>query len=688
MKRRVPTSWAGALAGWCLLLAGLLPVRADVRPSGMFSDNMVLQRNQPVPVWGWADPGESVTVEFGGLAKTAAADGRGVWCVALGPLQASAVPGELVIRGRNTVKFSGVLVGEVWLCAGQSNMAMALAEADGASEAMKEADPLLRAYRVPERPGERPWTNVDGQWVGFDHGSARQWAALPYFLARALRQALDVPVGVIVCAWGGSSAVSWMSPEILRSEAFRSLVPEEVIGWRSNIQPSRLYLGMLFPVVPYAVAGVAWYQGETDGEPSLNPALYRRLFPALIDDWRAAWRRPDLPFYWIQLPNLRNKDAWPVVREGQSAALTLSRTGMVPTIDIGQEKNLHPTNKREFAERLANLILSREYEKPGATGFPEFSGVSREAGMLRVRFRNADGGLKTTDGKAPLGFAVAKKEGAFAPAEARIDGDSVLLPEAEEVRYAWEGNPRVNLVNSANQPALPFRTDHFPVAGEVLLPRDLPRKTELPMRENGAVLARGESRLWTLRTEGVGPAELEKLRILRPEGNFCQMAIADVPRGTMTSPSPAVFWEAASFPRPENGLTIEVQIQVYRATDPFRGFDLEAILPDARGGFRRYRMAVVPMRVFAYGTKTILMLASNLDNTTGAHRYRMAVRPDGVAQVFLDGKILGAFDGEEAGAPGNGAPIVRVGKLIDRGEFTVNVFAVSLDPTGAFSSAP
>ncbi len=678
----------GVLAVSFLFLAGFSSVRADVRPSGLFTDQMVLQRNQPVPIWGTADPGEAVTVEFGGAKKSTVADEHGEWRVDLDPLQADASPRDLVIRGRNVVTLSGVLVGEVWLCAGQSNMAMALAEADGAEEVMKAADPLLRACRVPERPGEKPWRSIDGQWIGFDQATAKQWSATPYFLARALREALGVPVGVIVCAWGGSSAVAWMSPEVLRSRIFRSLVPEEVIGWRTNIQPSRLFHGMLAPLFPYAVAGVAWYQGETDGEPYMNPALYRRLFPALIADWRAAWRRPELPFYWIQLPNLRNKDAWPVVREGQAAALVLPRTGMVPTIDIGQEKNLHPTNKREFAERLADLILAREYEKPGWTGFPEFAGISREDGMLRVRFRNAEGGLKTTDGKAPLGFTVAKTGGTFAPAEARIDGESVLLPEADEVRYAWEGNPRVNLVNSAGQPVVPFRTDQFPVAGEALLPQDLPRKVELPVRDNGGVLARGESSQWKLRTEGVAAAELEKLRILRPEGKFCQIAVADVQRGGMTSASPAVFWEAATFPRPENGLTLEVQIQMYRATDPFRGFDFEAVLADPRGGFRRYRVAVVPMRVFACGTKTILMLASNLDNTTGPHRYRMALRADGVAQVYLDGEILGAFDGEAVDAPGNGTPIVRVGKLMDRGELTANLFEVSMDTTGAYSSSP
>lgn len=658
---------------------------AEVEPSALFSDHLVLQQGQKVPVWGAAAPGEEVTVKFAGQEKKTMANSGGEWRVLLDPLPPSGEGRLLIIQGTNTVTVSDVVVGEVWLCSGQSNMAMALAEAEGAAEERQKPDPLLRAFRVPERPGERPWRTVHGDWTRFEPGSAGRWAAFPYFFGRTLRESLGMPVGVLLCAWGGSSAVSWMSQDTLRGPEFRSLIPENVIGWGANIQPSTLYKGMLHPIAPYAVAGAAWYQGETDGEPFMNAFSYRDLFPAMIEDWRRLWRREDLPFYWVQLPNLRRKPRWPVVRESQEAALRLPRTGMITTLDIGQEAKLHPTNKHAFAQRLAGLILGREYGKSPPVEFPEFEKMQREENALRIVLRHAKG-LRTKDGESPLGFEIGNAGGQFVRAGAKIEGESVLLSspslaDPEMVRYAWSDNPKVNLVNGEGYPLRPFRTDSLPVEGEEWQWQSLPEKAHLPSRVEGGELPKAAGPDWALATEGIPADDLQKFLVLRPEPRFCQVAVSNRRRGSMTLDSPAVCW-TASPAVDQGGLTAEMNAQIYRATDPFHGCDLEVDWPDPAGGFRRYRVSVLPMRVYVFQKNEIRLLASNLDNMTAPHRYRLAIRPDGVAQVYLDGEKLGLFAGEPVETD---KAAIRMGKLGTAGEFTANFHQLSY---GAGTFAP
>lgn len=659
-------------------LLSLAQSHGEVTVSNLFSDHMVLQQGQPVPVWGWAGPGEKVTVEFGGQTKTTSAGGDGRWTVELDPLKASAEPRVMKVRGSSELTISDVLVGEVWICSGQSNMAMALAEADNAEEVLSRTDGELRAFRVPERAGERPWDTLGGEWLPFNPKTSRRWSATPYFLGHRLREVLGVPVGLIVCAWGGSSAVTWMSEAAVRASG--GLAPEAVVGWRSNIQPSKLYNGMLHPVAPYAVAGVTWYQGETDGEPYMNAFIYRQLFTTMIQDWRALWKKAELPFYWVQLPNLRKKELWPVLRESQAEALKLPATGMIPTIDIGQEAQLHPLNKQQFGDRLANLVLSRSYQKDTWAGAPTYEGAAIKGDRIQISLRDGKG-LKTSDGQAPKAFFVAGADGKFLPATATLEGDIISvsadgLAEPKAVRYAWDGNPAVNVTNAAGLPLMPFRTDTFAVPGQEWHWEDLPQKTELTTSASGKELC-GDNAAWALTVKGIAPEDAKKFNVLREQGAICQIALAGERRGKMTSESPAIFWMAKESVDGTQGVTVEAVIQVYRATDAFRGFDLEVGLKRPDGRFFRYLVSTVPMRLMAFQKKEIRVFSSNLDNMTDPHAYRLTVRADRMAQVYFDGKPVGLFAGEEVTTDVPAQSYIRAGKQAETGEFTVNVQKLS-----------
>ncbi len=672
-----------------LALQGV-PLHADVRLSGLFSDSVIFQRDQPVPVWGWAEPGEQVTVEFAGQRKTTTADANGKWLAVLDAMPASGEPRSLVVRGRNTVTVTDIVIGEVWLASGQSNMALRLAELESAKEEIKSAnDPLLRTFCVPERPGERPWADVSGRWLRWSDKTGTQFSAIGYYFAKRLRQELGVPVGILLCVWGGSGTSSWMSPEALREPALRRLWPEDVLGWRPNIQPSRLYHGMLHPLIPFGVAGVIWYQGETEGEPYQNAYLYRFLFPAMIEDWRRQWQRPEMPFFFVQLPNLRNKPTWPVVRESQAAALRLPHTGMIPTIDIGQEDQLHPKNKADFANRLADLVLARQYGRSTWPGAPEFKDFKTEGDTLHLRFVHADQGLKTNDGQRPRGFEIAGEDGTFHEANAENSGPEVIVratavPCPLSVRYAWQATPRVNLVNQAGLPLIPFRTDTFPVAGEEMVPQKLPRKEQLASVVSGADLVLGRQPEWKPSPHAADPAQLREAGVVRgePRGT-CPLIVRDRPVRQLPA-SPELNWTLAKEFDATAGVTVEARLLPYRIGNPTRGFDLEAVLKQQDGKFRRYSLTIFPMRLHAFQNNEVRVLGSNLDNCTAVHTYRVTIRADGVAQVYFDGELKGTLNGELLEKDIPETSFVRIGKTTTEGEWVVNLDHVAVENGGAF----
>lgn len=487
-----------------LCLAGV--VHADVSLSGMFQDNLVLQRDRPVPVWGRADPGEKVTVSFAGqeVATTTPDDGR--WIVYLDPLAVQQEPSEMVVTGNNRLTVKDVVVGEVWLCSGQSNMAWVVKNSDRAAEEIAAANfPQIRVFKVALTVSDLPTDVVRGQWTPANPSTAGEFTAVGYFFARDIHRKLGVPVGIIQSSWGGTPIESWMSPAALASDPAFAVVSErwkkalaeypdrqaaydkELEAWtagqaaakaegkpftRTKPQPppgpghrntpAGLFNAMINPVLPFGIRGVLWYQGENNGN---RPTEYHRLFAAMITFWRAHFGQGDFPFYWVQLANYKTKADWALLREAQTETLSLPETGQALAIDIGNPDDIHPRNKQEVARRLALIAKARVYGIPGDYSGPVFQSAEREKNGIRVRFTHAVTGLTARD--RPLqSFELAGRDKEFHPAQAVIDGDTVFVtsPEVQEpieVRYAWSNSPVANLYNGAGLPATPFRSDDW-----------------------------------------------------------------------------------------------------------------------------------------------------------------------------------------------------------------------------------
>jgi len=509
----------GVLVALLYVLSALIPmiVRAEVRLPAIFGDNMVLQAGDPVPVWGRAAPGERIGIECAGQHVETVADSDGLWRTDL-PALASGGPHTFTVRGTNTLTFTNVLTGEVWLASGQSNMSHPVKKSDRAAEEIAAATyPKLRLFTVKQTPVEAgPEWDCQGRWVECSPETVGDFSGVAYFFGRELHQTLGRPVGLIHSSVPGTSAESWVPHDVLandrefkiilekrakevagfpRAQAELAANEKEIIArWQAEVvaanaaghmpphdprvtlrtrmhpsaSPCALYNGMIAPLAPFGLAGVIWYQGEGNGP---RPREYRRLFPALIESWRDLWKKPSLPFLYVQLPNLARGSqptvAWTELREAQLMTLTTPHTAMAVTIDVGERKNLHPPHKQPVGHRLALAASALVYGRP-TTG--AFSPVPREHhtddGKIRVKFDHAEGGLITSDGAAPRGFVIAGEDKTFVSAEVRIEGDGVVawserVPKPMAVRYAWLDSPDCNLVNRAGLPASPFRTDDW-----------------------------------------------------------------------------------------------------------------------------------------------------------------------------------------------------------------------------------
>lgn len=686
--------------------------RAEVRLNGLFSDGAVLQRGQPVPVWGTAAPGEAVAVAFAGQTKPATADADGRWRVALEPLAASRESRTLVVRGTNIVEVRDVLVGEVWLLSGQSNMAMLMEAMARPSERKPEwpararrdiaeaADPLLREFRVDNRAAMRPRDDVPTRtgWMIWTPKQAGAWAAMAAYFGQRLRAELEVPVGIVMCAWGGSSGATWISAETLRGPELNSLWPEETSGTTMNLANAHLYNGMLRPVAPYAITGFAWYQGETEAVPAFNPYVHRFLLKAMIQDWRRLWSRPELPFYVVQLPNRENEPRWTIVRESQVAALALPGTRLITTIDLGQAWDLHPRNKPDVANRLADRVLDLEYGRKTWPGEATFARASREPAALRISFYGAEAGLTTKDGQPPAEFEVAGDDRVFHPAVACIEGATVRVSAAPvanpvAVRYAWRSAPRVNLVHRGGIPVAPFRSDDWPVDGQEALAQLLPPKATLAATATGASLIEGGAANWQTCAE-IAQLGRNKELILTTRGATGVVLVRGFPVREGVPASPALHWTAEPPLDAAKGFTLEVAAHVTRTGHPDRGLDLEACLRRPDGTFRRYLLSAFPMKLQTYrnnlaprtshATQT-LVLRTDLDAEAAV--YRLAVRPDGIAQVYLNGEIVGTTPGETLTGPAPARPYIRIGKTVTQGEWNVSLQDIAFDLSGAYAPA-
>ncbi|MFT3870732.1 MAG: sialate O-acetylesterase [Nibricoccus sp.] len=463
--------------------------RAEVACPVIFSDHMVLQRESPVAIWGTATPDEQVTVEFAGQSKTAKTSTDGKWRIDLDAMPASKEPRLLTVRGNNTLRFVDVLVGEVWFCSGQSNMEKQLGPrkgqkpTDNYEEATRQANhPLLRLYQVPHY--SKPTDKILSlRWVACtpETVTAAEFSAAGYYFGAELLRKLDVPVGLIHSSYGGTMIEAWTPREAFeRTPELAPLLAKPYQAWVKGVQATELFNSMVAPYVPYTLRGFLWYQGESNLMAG-DTDIYTLKLRTLIESWRALWTKPDAPFYYVLLAPFRysprDKDpaqltaeALPLFWEAQIAtAKIVPHTGFVVTTDIGNPKDIHPTNKRGVGLRLATLALAETYGSPNtAAQSPRFASKEISANKIILRFSPASPGLKSRDGKPLDGFLIAGSDKNFVPANAVIEGDTVVvtapaIASPVAVRFAWSEAANPNLVNSVGLPVAPFRTDDWPV---------------------------------------------------------------------------------------------------------------------------------------------------------------------------------------------------------------------------------
>ena len=519
--------WSLPFHNACLLLTVTLLVSIDcfseVKTPAIIGDNMVLQQNHKNPIWGWGNPGESVQVNFFGQIKETKADNKGYWKVTLDPMKASSSPKEMVILGSSTLNYENILIGEVWLCSGQSNMGWNLGNADDKDlETMTAKYPNLRLISIPQVGTQEPQIDFNGKWETTTPETAINFSAVGYLFGRRLHQALDIPIGLIDNAWGGSSCEAWIPrdrlnklevakpymdqwEEIEKNFDFAKLqtnYEEKLKNWQDKAQearkagksqpgnrpraprnqltgqhrPANLYNGVLNPIIGYGMKGAIWYQGESN---SNRAHAYREVFPLMIQSWRDAWNQGDFSFYWVQLADYRPEitepidENWPELREAQTFTLDqLKNTGEAVIIDIGEGRDIHPRNKQIVANRLVRHALSKDYQIEIPHQSPRYKSMEIKADKIIVSLEHSGQGLYCFDVNQPLGFAICGKDRKFVWADAKLLGKDKIevwadgIKEPIAVRYAWSNNPVCNLYRkdgSVTLPVTPFRTDDFPM---------------------------------------------------------------------------------------------------------------------------------------------------------------------------------------------------------------------------------
>ncbi len=469
--------------------------RAEVKLPSIFGNSMVLQRELCLPVWGWAEPGEKVTVSVAGQSHSAVADDSGRWQVKLDALEANAKGLALTITGSNTIELEDVLVGEVWICSGQSNMEWHLGGALNAKEEIEAADhPQIRLFNVPGHiTAAVPQDRCPGQWQVCRPNTAGGFSAVGYFFGRRLQKELNVPIGLVGSNWGGTRIEPWTSLSGFRSVPELKDIADQVADREQKSRqgeevkvgggtPAAIYNAMIHPLAPFAMRGAIWYQGESNGGEGES---YYHKTKALVNAWRELFN-PELAFYWVQLADFQQPnddpaggDGWARIREAQRKALTIPHTGMAVITDIGQANDIHPRNKQDVGWRLAQWALHQTYgQKELVPCGPLYKGHKVEGGTIRLLFDHVGSGLMVGEKKGlePTAevdsgqlkrFAVAGADKKWHWAEATIDGDTVVVtsPQVADpvaVRYAYSMNPEgANLYNKEGIPASPFRTDDW-----------------------------------------------------------------------------------------------------------------------------------------------------------------------------------------------------------------------------------
>lgn len=493
-------------------LAAAMPTQAELALASIFGDHMVLQQGRDIAVWGTADAGAEVWVKIGGHEKRATTCEDGKWMVNIPRMQTGAAQELTVTSGDDSITLKDVLIGEVWIGSGQSNMQWSVAQsANPEAEIAAANHPEIRLFYVERTVATEPLDAVKGSWQVCTPETISEFSAVLYYFGRELHQNLNIPVGLIHTSWGGTPAEAWTSREALlanpdlahivanwdktvadypaakaaydmaiaewqkAAEAAKAAgqpepkKPGEPQGPQSSWLAGGLYNAMIAPLVPFTIRGAVWYQGESNAGRAYQ---YRTLFPAMIQDWRDKWGY-DFSFYFVQLANFTETKPepgdsdWAELREAQTMTLSLPNTGMATIIDIGEAADIHPKNKQDVGKRLALNALRKDYGKHVAHSGPMLSGQRVRGDEIVLRFDHTDGGLVAKDGEELKGFAIAGVDKKFVWADAKIRRNTVVVssPEVSEpvaVRYGWANNPVCNLYNGAGLPASPFRTDDWP----------------------------------------------------------------------------------------------------------------------------------------------------------------------------------------------------------------------------------
>jgi len=488
-------------------------LRAELKLPAIIGDHMVLQQKQANPIWGWDTPGTQITVTFAGQSYSTAAGLDGKWTVKLAPLPANATPQTLAVVGSTQREIQDVLIGEVWMCSGQSNMGFDLAgDWNGDLEAAASRLPNLRLISVPQVGTQELQSDFKGAWQASTPESARRFSAVGFLFGRYLHEILNVPVGLIDNAWGGSSAEAWVRRETLEQEARFKVVMDStakreaelqsekgkadfeqaMAKWKAASQaakaekkspprqpeqwlngqhrPGNIFAGVVHPTLGYGIRGVVWYQGESNASRAYE---YASLFPFMIEQWRKEWGQGDFPFYWVQLADFKAEQAnpgdsdWAELREAQTRTLKLPNTGQAVIIDLGEGKDIHPKNKHDVAARLVRWALVKDYGMVLPYRSPEFKSVAITGNKATITFDCFGSSLRTFDVPEARGFAICGADKVWhwamakvvGPDEVEVSSPEVAAPIA--VRYAWADNPVCNLFSSDGLPVTPFRTDDF-----------------------------------------------------------------------------------------------------------------------------------------------------------------------------------------------------------------------------------
>lgn len=492
-------------------LCAALSAPAEVKLPALFCDHAVLQQSAPIKVWGWAEPGEEVTVEFRQQKVSTKTPADGKWLVTLKSEKAGE-PGTLKISGKNTITLSDVVVGEVWVASGQSNMEWPMSRSFNVGpDILASLNSQVRHFNVKKAKADKPLTDVAGSWQIASYLTTSNFSAVAYYFSRELQKSLKVPVGVIHTSWGGSPAEVWMSEEVLSANpdyksAIMDIYPTQKSNFEKSLEkwkqaqaqakadnkpfkqqaprapwkPTELYNAMIAPLIPYTIKGAIWYQGESN---SGRAHQYRTLYADMIRNWRKDWNQGDFTFIGVQLAPFDPRHTleqilaaptesnWAELREAQNlSAEVLKNCGVAVITDVGDKDDIHPTKKEPVGARLALQARKIAYGEKLVSSGPTYKSASFGGGKVTLSFNNVGSGLEARGGEL-TGFALCGADRKFVWGKAEIQGNKIVVsnpqvPQPEAVRFGWADFPVVNLFNKEGLPASPFRTDNYPMITE------------------------------------------------------------------------------------------------------------------------------------------------------------------------------------------------------------------------------